>query len=63
MKPLSPHAKYSGPEGPVVLVIMDGVGIGHGDEGDMVAAASSTISSLLLLIIPMVSCKPETVSL
>ena len=25
---------YRGPRGPVVLVIMDGVGIGRGDEGD-----------------------------
>ncbi len=32
--------KYSGPAGPVVLVIMDGVGIGKGDAGDMVAAAT-----------------------
>ena len=32
---------YSGPQGPVVLVIMDGVGIGSGDPGDMVAKAST----------------------
>ncbi|MFT5300572.1 MAG: 2,3-bisphosphoglycerate-independent phosphoglycerate mutase [Mariniblastus sp.] len=41
MNPLTKHPKFSGPEGPVVLVIMDGVGIGHGDEGDMVAKAST----------------------
>ena len=41
MKPLTKHPTYSGPEGPVVLVIMDGVGIGHGDNGDMVAKAST----------------------
>ena len=41
MKPLAKHPSYSGPEGPVVLVIMDGVGIGHGDDGDMVAKAST----------------------
>lgn len=29
------------PDGPVVLVIMDGVGIGKGDPGDMVAKAST----------------------
>ena len=29
------------PDGPVVLVIMDGVGIGKGDAGDMVAKAST----------------------
>ena len=33
--------KFAGPDGPVVLVIMDGVGIGNGDAGDMVAAAST----------------------
>ena len=32
---------YNGPKGPVVLVIMDGVGIGPGDESDMVAKAST----------------------
>ena len=34
----NPNAK---PDGPVVLVIMDGVGIGQGDAGDMVAKAST----------------------
>ncbi|MBU0679026.1 MAG: 2,3-bisphosphoglycerate-independent phosphoglycerate mutase [Verrucomicrobia bacterium] len=32
---------YSGPEGPVVLVIMDGVGIGKYEEGDMVRRATT----------------------
>ena len=41
MKPLEKHASYDGPDGPVVLVIMDGVGIGKGDPGDMVAKAST----------------------
>ena len=41
MKPLQKHTSYDGPEGPVVLVIMDGVGIGKGDPGDMVAKAST----------------------
>lgn len=40
MKPLQKHPSFNGPEGPVVLIIMDGVGIGGGDEGDMVAAAT-----------------------
>ena len=33
-----PH--FAGPRGPVVLAIMDGVGIGQGDAGDMVSQAS-----------------------
>ena len=37
---LQPNPKFVGPNGPVVLVIMDGVGIGQGDPGDMVAKAS-----------------------
>ena len=41
MNPLTKHPSFSGAEGPVVLVIMDGVGIGHGDIGDMVAKAST----------------------
>ncbi|HOU21980.1 MAG TPA: 2,3-bisphosphoglycerate-independent phosphoglycerate mutase, partial [Kiritimatiellia bacterium] len=30
---------YSGPKGPVVLVVMDGVGLGKYEEGDFVRAA------------------------
>lgn len=41
MNPLTKHPSFSGAEGPVVLVIMDGVGIGQGDIGDMVAKAST----------------------
>ncbi len=40
MKPLVKSSTFEGPEGPVVLVIMDGVGIGQGDAGDMVAKAT-----------------------
>lgn len=39
METLKPMASYHGPQGPVVLVIMDGVGIGKYEEGDMVRAA------------------------
>ena len=31
LKPLEKHPSFAGPEGPVVLVIMDRVGIGGGD--------------------------------
>ncbi len=41
MNTLQKMDRYSGPQGPVVLVIMDGVGIGRGDVGDMVAKAST----------------------
>ena len=41
MQPLKRLENYSGPQGPVVLCIMDGVGIGKGDAGDMVSAAST----------------------
>ena len=39
MPPLSPHPSFPGVPGPVLVVVMDGVGIGRGDEGDAVALA------------------------
>ena len=36
---LSPHPSRRAPEGPVVAIVMDGVGIGLGDVGDAVAQA------------------------
>jgi 2,3-bisphosphoglycerate-independent phosphoglycerate mutase len=39
MPRLLPHAHLRRPPGPVVLVIMDGVGVGRGDEADAVALA------------------------
>ena len=33
---LKPHAQFAGVPGPVLTVVMDGVGIGRGDEGDAV---------------------------
>jgi 2,3-bisphosphoglycerate-independent phosphoglycerate mutase len=41
MQALKRLESFSGPEGPVVLCIMDGVGIGKGDAGDMVSAAAT----------------------
>jgi 2,3-bisphosphoglycerate-independent phosphoglycerate mutase len=41
MQALKRLESFSGPQGPVVLCIMDGVGIGKGDAGDMVAKAST----------------------
>ena len=38
---LSPHPTISAPQGPVVLLILDGVGIGQGDEFDAVACAKT----------------------
>ncbi len=40
MLTLQKMGRYQGPKGPVVLVIMDGVGLGQGDSGDMVTRAS-----------------------
>lgn len=39
MKELRKHRVFSGVEGPVLLVVMDGVGIGRGDAGDAVQLA------------------------
>jgi 2,3-bisphosphoglycerate-independent phosphoglycerate mutase len=39
--PLRPHPRHPGPKGPIVLVVMDGIGRGAGDEADAVAIAST----------------------
>jgi 2,3-bisphosphoglycerate-independent phosphoglycerate mutase len=39
--PLRPHPRLPPPKGPVVLVVMDGIGRGAGDEADAVAIAST----------------------
>jgi len=45
--PLRPHPRQPAPRGPVVLVVMDGVGRGAGDEADAVAiAATPTLDRL-----------------
>ena len=41
MELLKKIANYEGPEGPVVLLIMDGVGIGEFEEGDLVRSANT----------------------
>jgi 2,3-bisphosphoglycerate-independent phosphoglycerate mutase len=41
MEPLKKSNAFSGPEGPVVLAILDGVGIGKEVEGDIVRQAST----------------------
>jgi 2,3-bisphosphoglycerate-independent phosphoglycerate mutase len=44
---LKPHARQGRPKGPVVLVVMDGIGRGAGDEADAVAiAATPTLDRL-----------------
>jgi len=39
MLTLRPHARLAATKGPVVVVVMDGIGIGAGDEGDAVKLA------------------------
>ena len=41
MNQLKRHADFGGSRGPVILAIMDGVGIGGGDVGDMVSRAAT----------------------
>jgi len=43
MTPLHPSTSFSGPRGPVVLLIMDGIGIGKHPEGDVVRQANTPI--------------------
>jgi 2,3-bisphosphoglycerate-independent phosphoglycerate mutase len=45
--PLRPHPRQPAPKGPVVLVVMDGIGRGAGDEADAVSiAATPTLDRL-----------------
>src|SRR6478672_3972328 len=41
MSSLKPHARQSPPKGPVLLVVMDGIGRGAGDEADAVSIAAT----------------------
>ena len=41
MEPLKKIKNFTGPEGPVVLAILDGVGIGQFEEGDLVRRAQT----------------------
>jgi 2,3-bisphosphoglycerate-independent phosphoglycerate mutase len=44
---LRPNARFQGAKGPVVLVVLDGVGVGKGDEADAVKlAATPTLDRL-----------------
>ena len=50
-------ASYPGPQGPVVLVIMDGVGIGKYAEGDFVLSANKPTLDHLLATCPHATLK------
>ena len=41
MEPLKKSKNFPGPEGPVVMTILDGVGIGKYEEGDIVRKANT----------------------
>src|ERR671911_630071 len=44
---LKKHPRFPGVKGPLVLVVLDGVGVGNGDESDAVKlAATPTLDSL-----------------
>ncbi|MGD9873336.1 MAG: 2,3-bisphosphoglycerate-independent phosphoglycerate mutase [Kiritimatiellia bacterium] len=47
MEALKKSKKFAGPAGPVVLVIMDGIGIGKHEEGDFVRVASTPVMDWL----------------
>ena len=51
---LKPHPRFAGPRGPVVLAIMDGIGLGAGDEADAVALARTP--NIDRLWVPGVRC-------
>lgn len=53
--PLRSHPRQTAPKGPVVLVVMDGIGRGAGDEADAVAIAATP--TLDRLWVPGVRCE------
>ncbi len=57
MEALKKSAKFGGPKGPVVLVIMDGVGLGRYEEGDMVRQATTPHLDWLRDNVPCTSLK------
>ena len=57
MDALKPLAGCRGPQGPVVLMIMDGVGIGRYEEGDFVRAASTPHLDWLRANVPYTQLK------
>src|SRR6185312_13014218 len=52
---LRPHSRQTAPKGPVVLVVMDGIGRGAGDEADAVSIAATP--TLDRLWVPGVRCE------
>jgi len=46
---LKPHSSFSGSKGPLVLVVLDGVGVGNGDESDAVKIATTPTMDRLWL--------------
>src|SRR3569623_2624333 len=53
--PLRRHPRQTAPKGPVVLVVMDGIGRGAGDEADAVSIAATP--TLERLWVPGVRCE------
>ncbi len=43
VKSLAPHPRFAGAKGPVVVAILDGVGVGRGDEADAVRLARTPV--------------------
>ena len=57
MEALAKNAKFQGRRGPVVLVIMDGVGIGKYKEGDAVLDSNTPFLHKLMETRPMTTLK------
>ena len=57
MEALAKNAKFQGRRGPVVLVIMDGVGIGKYKEGDAVLDSNTPFLHKLMETMPMTTLK------
>jgi 2,3-bisphosphoglycerate-independent phosphoglycerate mutase len=54
---LAKHARFAAVRGPVVVVVMDGVGLGRGDEGDAVHLARIPTLDALTRTAPMLALR------
>ncbi|MBO4491240.1 MAG: 2,3-bisphosphoglycerate-independent phosphoglycerate mutase, partial [Lentisphaeria bacterium] len=57
MEPLQKNSRFTPRKGPVVLVIMDGVGLGKYKEGDAVLDSNTPFLHNMMNTLPMTSLK------
>jgi 2,3-bisphosphoglycerate-independent phosphoglycerate mutase len=62
LAPLVPHSRFAAIEGPVVVIVMDGIGLGREDEGDAVHRARKPTLDWLRAHVPTTSLRAHGVA-